>query len=76
VLESRSLYTKARGSRLKKTTTTVVERMTVKWGNTTKVVTIDDFLRLRFRFFLLKDRKTHNREVGRPLEQRVGSVSV
>ena len=48
VLESRSSYTKARGCRLKKMTMAVVERMTVKQGNTTKVVTIDEFSRLSF----------------------------
>ena len=37
------MYTKARGRRLKMTTITAVERMTVKWGNITKVVTIGEF---------------------------------
>jgi hypothetical protein len=42
-LERSNLYTKARGRRLKMMTTTVVERMMAKWGNNTKVVTIDEF---------------------------------
>ena len=47
-LERSNLCTKARGRRLKMTTMTAVERMMVKWGNTTKVVTIGEFQELIF----------------------------